>query len=59
MWVSSMASSRPSRERPHEASALSIWERLSGKGLAIVNGKRHALRDGSIVLIERGDQHET
>lgn len=57
MWVSSMASSRPSRERPHEASALSIWERLSW--LALVNGKRHALRDGSIVLIERGDQHET
>ena len=31
---------------------------VSGKGLAIVNGKRHALREGSIVLIEKGDRHE-
>ena len=31
---------------------------LSGTGTAIVNGKRHALRTGSLVLIERGDTHE-
>jgi mannose-6-phosphate isomerase-like protein (cupin superfamily) len=31
---------------------------VAGKGLAIVNGKRHALRDGSIVLIEKGERHE-
>jgi mannose-6-phosphate isomerase-like protein (cupin superfamily) len=31
---------------------------LSGTGTAIVNGKRHALRAGSLVLIERGDTHE-
>jgi mannose-6-phosphate isomerase-like protein (cupin superfamily) len=31
---------------------------LSGTGTAIVNGKRRALRAGSLVLIERGDTHE-
>ena len=31
---------------------------LSGTGTAVVNGKRHALRAGSLVLIERGDTHE-
>ena len=31
---------------------------LSGTGTAIVNGKRHALRAGSLLLIERGDRHE-
>lgn len=31
---------------------------LSGSGMAIVNGKRHALRAGSLLLIERGDVHE-
>jgi mannose-6-phosphate isomerase-like protein (cupin superfamily) len=31
---------------------------LSGTGTATVNGKRHALRAGSLVLIERGDTHE-
>ena len=31
---------------------------VAGKGVAIVNGKRHALREGSIVLIEKGDRHE-
>src|SRR5437763_14552618 len=31
---------------------------VSGRGIAIVNGKRHARRDGSLVLIERGDTHE-
>ena len=30
----------------------------SGSGTAIVNGKRHALRAGSLLLIERGDTHE-
>jgi mannose-6-phosphate isomerase-like protein (cupin superfamily) len=30
----------------------------SGRGAAIVNGRRHALRAGSMVLIERGDRHE-
>ena len=31
---------------------------VSGSGLAIVNNKRYPLRAGSLVLIERGDQHE-
>ena len=31
---------------------------LSGKGTAIVNGKRHPLREGALLLIERGDKHE-
>jgi mannose-6-phosphate isomerase-like protein (cupin superfamily) len=31
---------------------------VSGRGLAVVNGKRHALRAGSIVLVERGGEHE-
>lgn len=31
---------------------------LSGSGTATVNGKRYALRAGSLVLIERGDTHE-
>jgi mannose-6-phosphate isomerase-like protein (cupin superfamily) len=31
---------------------------VSGSGAAIVNGKRHALRAGTLVLIERGDTHE-
>lgn len=30
----------------------------SGTGLAVVNGRRIALKAGSIVLIERGDRHE-
>jgi len=31
---------------------------ISGSGVAIVNRKRHSLRAGSLVLIERGDAHE-
>lgn len=31
---------------------------VSGRGVAIVNGKRLALREGSLVLIEKGDRHE-
>jgi mannose-6-phosphate isomerase-like protein (cupin superfamily) len=31
---------------------------VSGRGAAIVNGKRHALRAGSLILIERGEKHE-
>lgn len=31
---------------------------LSGTGTAIVNGKRHTLRRGSLLLIERGETHE-
>jgi mannose-6-phosphate isomerase-like protein (cupin superfamily) len=31
---------------------------VSGSGVAIVEGKRHALRAGSLVLIERGEVHE-
>jgi len=31
---------------------------LSGKGRALVNGKRYALGAGSLVLIEHGDRHE-
>jgi mannose-6-phosphate isomerase-like protein (cupin superfamily) len=30
----------------------------SGRGVAVVNRRRVALRAGSIVLIERGDRHE-
>jgi mannose-6-phosphate isomerase-like protein (cupin superfamily) len=30
----------------------------TGSGAAIVNGRRIALRAGSLVLIERGDRHE-
>ncbi len=31
---------------------------LAGTGAATVNGKRHPLRAGSLLLIERGDTHE-
>jgi mannose-6-phosphate isomerase-like protein (cupin superfamily) len=31
---------------------------LSGKGVAVVNGKSHNLRKWALVLIERGDKHE-
>ena len=31
---------------------------LSGTGVATVNGKRYALKAGSLMLIERGDRHE-
>jgi mannose-6-phosphate isomerase-like protein (cupin superfamily) len=31
---------------------------LSGTGVAIVNERRHALRAGSLLLIEKGDRHE-
>jgi mannose-6-phosphate isomerase-like protein (cupin superfamily) len=31
---------------------------ISGKGRALVNGRRYALRAGSLLLIERGDRHE-
>jgi mannose-6-phosphate isomerase-like protein (cupin superfamily) len=31
---------------------------VSGSGVAIVNGRRHDLRGGSLVLIEHGDTHE-
>src|SRR5919201_4162038 len=31
---------------------------VAGRGLAIVNGRRHSLRAGSLLLIERGDIHE-
>ena len=30
----------------------------AGSGAAVVNGRRHALRPGSLVLIERGERHE-
>ena len=30
----------------------------AGRGVAIVNGKRHALGAGGLILIERGDHHE-
>jgi mannose-6-phosphate isomerase-like protein (cupin superfamily) len=30
----------------------------SGSGAAVVNGRRIALRKGTLVLIERGDRHE-
>lgn len=31
---------------------------LDGRGTAIVNGKRRALRAGSLLLIEKGERHE-
>jgi mannose-6-phosphate isomerase-like protein (cupin superfamily) len=31
---------------------------VSGRGRAVVNGKRYALRAGSLLLIEQGDTHE-
>jgi len=31
---------------------------VSGDGLAVVNDERLELREGSLVLIERGDRHE-
>jgi len=31
---------------------------VSGSGSALVNGKRHGLRAGSLLLIEHGDEHE-
>jgi mannose-6-phosphate isomerase-like protein (cupin superfamily) len=31
---------------------------LSGRGSATVNGKRYPLKEGTLVLIERGDRHE-
>jgi mannose-6-phosphate isomerase-like protein (cupin superfamily) len=30
----------------------------AGRGIAIVNGRRHALRAGSLILLERGERHE-
>ena len=31
---------------------------LSGTGIATVNGERYQLDEGSLMLIERGDEHE-
>ncbi len=31
---------------------------VSGRGSALINGKRHGLRAGSLLLIEHGDLHE-
>lgn len=31
---------------------------LSGTGIAIVNGERYQLEGGSLMLVERGDEHE-
>jgi len=31
---------------------------VSGRGSATINGKRHGLRAGSLLLIEHGDEHE-
>ena len=31
---------------------------VSGTGVAVVNGERVELREGTLVLIERGDRHE-
>lgn len=31
---------------------------LSGTGVAKVNSKRYSLKEGSLMLIERGDEHE-
>lgn len=31
---------------------------VSGSGTALVNGRRHALRAGTVLLIEHGDRHQ-
>lgn len=31
---------------------------VSGRGEAVVNGKKHSLKKWSLILIERGDTHE-
>ena len=31
---------------------------VSGRGTARINGRRHAIGPGSLLLIERGDRHE-
>jgi mannose-6-phosphate isomerase-like protein (cupin superfamily) len=31
---------------------------VSGTGIATVNGKRYSLGEGTLMLIERGDEHE-
>jgi len=31
---------------------------LEGNGVAIVNGRRRTLRNGSLILIEKGEKHE-
>ena len=31
---------------------------VAGKGAAIIGGRRHSLKPGSLVLIERGSKHE-
>jgi len=31
---------------------------VSGRGSALVNGRRYALVEGTLLLIERGDRHE-
>jgi len=31
---------------------------VAGSGAAIINGRRYALREGTLLLIERGDTHE-
>ena len=31
---------------------------VSGTGVAIVNGRRNALKAGSVLLVERGEMHE-
>ena len=31
---------------------------VSGRGVAVVNGKRYGLRSGTLMLIEHGDKHE-
>ena len=31
---------------------------VAGRGLATINDRRHVLRAGTLVLIERGDRHE-
>lgn len=31
---------------------------VQGNGVATINGRRHSLRAGTLILIERGDRHE-
>ena len=36
----------------------SLYESFAGTGEAVVNGESHVLREGTLLLIERGDTHE-
>jgi len=45
------------RDNRHRGSDQWLYV-VAGSGLAVINGKRHALRARVLVLIEQGDTHE-